>query len=62
VRTRVREGGGELLEVGTPRVSLRAGITIVEVPLAFERGDAISQVAINADRQVSGFFIRRADI
>jgi len=62
VRARVREGGGELLEVGTPSVSLRAGITIVEVLLAFERGDAISQVAINADKQVSGFFIRRADI
>jgi hypothetical protein len=61
VRERVRAGGGEFLEFGSPDVSVRGGYTVVEIPLAFARGDAVSQVTFNADRQVAGFFIHRAD-
>lgn len=61
VRDDVGSGGGGFLEFGSPAVSVRSGYAVVDVPLAFEQGDAASQVTFNADRQVAGFFIRRAE-
>ncbi len=61
VRDQVRDTGGEPLEIGVPQISLKQGYSVVEVPIAFEQGEAISTVSLNADGQVAGFFIRRAD-
>ena len=60
VRDKVREAGGEVQALGAPAVSVRDGYTIVDVPVALERTDGTGRVVLDADRQVAGFFVRRA--
>ena len=57
VRGQARQTGGELIELGTPAVSVRSGYTVVDVPIAFEREQATGRVAFDADRRVAGFFV-----
>lgn len=52
---------GPFLEMGTPAVMVRSGYTVVDVPLAFERGDRKGRVTFNADGQVAGLFFRPTD-
>jgi hypothetical protein len=47
--------------LGTPVVSVRDGYTGVDIPIALERVDGIGRVVLDADRQVAGFFVRRAE-
>jgi len=61
VREKVRLGLGEVQELGTPVVSVRDGYTIVDIPVALERGDGTGQVVLNADGEVAGFFVRQAE-
>jgi hypothetical protein len=61
VREKVREEAGEVQALGTPIVSVRDGYTGVDIPVALERGDGIGRVVLDADRQVVGFFVRRAE-
>jgi hypothetical protein len=61
VREKVRAEGGEVQALGTPIVSVRDGYTGVDIPVALERGDGIGRVVLDADRQVVGFFVRRAE-
>lgn len=58
VRAKVREGAGEVQALGAPVVSVRDGYTVVEIPIAGERADGASQVALDADGRVAGFFVR----
>ncbi len=60
VREKVRHEGGEVQALGTPVVSVCDGYTGVEIPIALERADGIGRVVLDADRQVAGFFVRRA--
>lgn len=60
VRERVRRGGGEVQAVGAPAVSARDGYTFVDIPVALDRAEGTSQVILNADGQVAGFFVRPA--
>lgn len=60
VREKVREAGGEVHALGAPAVSVRDGYTIVDIPVALERADGTGRVVLDADRQVAGFFVRRA--
>ena len=60
VREKVRHEGGEVQAIGAPVVSVRDGYTGVEIPIALERADGIGRVVLDADRQVAGFFVRRA--
>lgn len=62
VREKVRRQAGEVQEIGTPAVSLRDGYTVVDIPVALERGDGTSSVALDADGQVAGFFVRPARV
>lgn len=52
---------GERQEIGAPAVSVRHGYTVVDVPIAFERGDRIGRVVLNADGEVSGLFVLPPD-
>ena len=61
VREKVREEAGEVQALGTPIVSVRDGYTGVDIPVALERWDGIGRVVLDADRQVVGFFVRRAE-
>lgn len=61
VREQVRSQVGEVQELGTPVVSVRDGYTVVNIPVALERGDGTSQIALDADGRVAGFFVRRAE-
>jgi hypothetical protein len=61
VREKVRAEGGEVQALGTPIVSVRDGYTGVDIPVALERGDGIGRVVLDTDRQVVGFFVRRAE-
>lgn len=54
------EAGG-LQQIGKPRVSVRHGYTVVDVPTAFEHGDRTGRVVINTDGEVSGFFVLPPD-
>lgn len=61
VREKVRREAGEVLALGTPRVSVRDGYTVVDIPVTLERADGIGRVVIDADRQVAGFLVRPAE-
>lgn len=61
VREKVRQYGGEVQALGSPVTSVRDGFTWVDIPVALERADGIGRVALDADRQVVGFFVRPAE-
>jgi len=61
VREKVRQEAGEVQALGSPVVSVRDGYTVVDIPISLERADGTSQVVLDADRQVAGFFVRPAD-
>jgi hypothetical protein len=61
VRKKVRREAGEVQALGDPRVSVRDGYTVVDIPVALERADGIGRVVIDADRQVAGFLVRPAE-
>jgi Protein of unknown function (DUF3887) len=61
VREKVRLEAGEVQAIGTPVVSVRDGYTVVDIPVSLERGDGTARVALDADRQVAGFFVRPAE-
>ncbi len=52
---------GELMAWGTPTIAVRADYTVVDVPMAFEKGDLNGRVAFNADGQVAGLFFLPPD-
>jgi hypothetical protein len=60
VREKVRAAGGEVQAIGTPAVSMRDSYTIVDIPVALETADGAGRVVLDADLQVAGFFVRRA--
>ena len=45
---------------GAPRVSVGNGLQVVEIPLHYEQGELLAQVAINTDGRIAGFFIKPA--
>lgn len=53
-RARIEQGWGTFLEFGTPVVTVRDGLTVVDVPMAFEQGDLSGRVAFNVDGEVAG--------
>jgi len=52
---------GEFVAFGTPTSSVVGDYTVVNVPMACERGDGIGRVSFNADEQVAGLFLLPAD-
>lgn len=61
VREKVRLQAGAVQEFGAPRVSVRDGYTVVDIPVALERMEGVGRVVLDADLQVAGFFVRPAD-
>jgi hypothetical protein len=61
VREKVHRLGGEIQALGTPAVSIRDGYTGVDIPIALESAEGVGRVVLDADRQVVGFFVRRAE-
>jgi hypothetical protein len=57
VRVQAVQVGGEFVELGAPAVTVQVGYTVVNVPIAFAKGDATGRVVFNADGFVAGFFI-----
>ena len=62
VREKVRREAGEVQALGTPRVSVRDGYTVVDIPVALQRADGIGRVVLDADCQVAGFLVRPAEV
>jgi hypothetical protein len=62
VREKVRREAGEVQALGTPVVSVRDGYTAVDIPVALDHADGIGRVVLDADRQVAGFFVRKAEV
>ncbi len=60
VRERVQRDGGEVREVQTPVTSMRAGLTVVDIPVRLERSSGTAQVIFDAGGRVAGFFVRPA--
>ena len=52
---------GEVVALGTPKSSVVGGYTVVDVPIACERGDGIGRVSFDADEKVAGLFLLPAD-
>ena len=52
---------GEFVAMGTPKCTVHGDYTVVDVPLACERGDGIGRVSFDADEQVAGLFLLPAD-
>jgi hypothetical protein len=61
VRERVQREAGEVHGLGAPRVSVRDGYTVVDIPVTLERADGVGRVVLDADRQVAGLLIRPAE-
>jgi hypothetical protein len=57
VHSRMERNYGAFLEFGVPVVVVRGGLTVVDVPIALERGDLKGRVAFNVDGEVSGLLI-----
>ena len=60
-RNKVAAEAGNFQQRGTPTVSVRHRYTVVDIPIAFERADRTGRVVLNADKQVSGFFVLPPD-
>jgi hypothetical protein len=54
-------GVGAFVAFGTPACSVVGDYTVVNVPIACERGDGTGRVSFNADGQVAGLFLLPAD-
>ena len=58
---KVQADFGAFVAFGTPTSSVVGDYTVVNVPMACERGDGIGRVSFNADEQVAGLFLLPAD-
>lgn len=56
-RARIEEALGRFLQLGTPAVTVRGAHTVVDVPMAFDRGDLKGRVVFSVDGQIAGFFV-----
>lgn len=54
-RGRLEHRFGAVLEVGTAKVMVRDGFTVVDLPVAFEHGDMRNRTSFDVDGQVTGF-------
>ena len=52
---------GDLIAMGTPVSSVLADYTVVDVPMAFEKGELTGRVSFNADDQVAGLYFLPVD-
>ena len=52
---------GEFVAFGTPTSKVVGDYTVVDVPIALERGDGIGKVSFNADEQVAGVHLLPSD-
>ena len=52
---------GEVVALGTPSAKVIGDYTVVDVPIACERGEGIGRVSFNADEQVAGLFLLPSD-
>ncbi len=56
-RVEIEEALRRFQELGTPAVTMRGAYTVVDVPMAFEKGDLKGRVVFNVDAQIAGFFV-----
>ncbi len=59
-RTRISEAWGELAQTGPAAVTVQDGLTVVDLPLCFERADASCRAVFNSEGKVSGLLWRPA--
>jgi hypothetical protein len=52
---------GEVVALGSPSAKVIGDYTVVDVPIACERGEGIGRVSFNADEQVAGLFLLPSD-
>ena len=52
---------GEFVAFGTPTCKVVGDYTVVDVPLALEKGDGVGKVSFNADEQVAGIYLLPSD-
>jgi hypothetical protein len=55
LRARLERRFGALLEIGTAKVMIRHGLTVVDLLLALDRGDVRARITFDVDGQVVGF-------
>lgn len=56
-RVKLETESGDVVAMNEPVAQVRAGHTVVDVPMAFENGDRIGRVAFDADCRVAGLFM-----
>ena len=56
-----RETYGSFIAMGTPITSVIGDCTVVDVPMALEKGDLTGRVSFNADGEVAGLFFLPVD-
>ena len=44
--------------MGNSVVTVREGLTVVDIPVTLERASGTGQVIFGSDRRVAGFFVR----
>ncbi|HUK78218.1 MAG TPA: DUF3887 domain-containing protein [Thermoleophilia bacterium] len=58
---KVQADFGAFVAFGAPACSVVGDYTVVNVPIACDRGDGVGRVSFNADEQVAGLFLLPAD-
>ncbi len=61
-RARICESWGDLTQTGPAVVTVQDGLTVVDMPLCFERADASCRAVFNSDGKVSGMLWRPAAV
>ena len=61
-RTRISETWGDLAQTGPAAVTVHGGLTVVDLPLCFERADASCRAVFNSEGKVSGLLWRPAAV
>lgn len=61
-RARISESWGDLTQTGPAAVTVQDGLTVVDMPLCFERADASCRAVFNSDGKVSGMLWRPAAV
>ena len=53
---------GGFKSFGDPEARSMQGLTVVDVPMSFERGEMKGRIALNADGEIAGLFILNPDV
>jgi hypothetical protein len=62
VRSRLTKQLGEVRGIGDPAVVSLGSYTVVDIPIAYKKGERNARIALEADARIAGFFVLNANV